>query len=111
MSDVEVMGTTRVSFIKRGVGSTSIASSGMPQMSSDSSSSMSPKDSKILRLNEIIDIHPITITIHMPVEIVVEMFKKLGCRQILAMPHGKLLGIITKKDVLRHMAKMQGNTS
>ena len=49
--------------------------------------------------------------IHMPVEIVVEMFKKLGCRQILTMHHGKLLGIITKKDVLRHIAKMQGNTS
>jgi len=108
MSDVEVLGTTRVSFIKRGVGSTNLSASAF---SNDSGESVSPMDSKVIRLNEIIDLHPITITIHMPVEIVVEMFKKLGCRQILTMHHGKLLGIITKKDVLRHIAKMQGNTS
>ena len=60
MSDVEVLGTTRVSFIKRGIGSTNLSSGGFH--SSESSSSMSPKDSKVIRLNEIVDLHPITIT-------------------------------------------------
>ena len=59
MSDVEVLGTTRVSFIKRGVGSTNLSASAF---SHDSGESISPMDSKVIRLNETIDLHPITIT-------------------------------------------------
>ena len=36
-----------------------------------------------------------------PMETVVDMFRKLGLRQTLVTHSGKLLGIITKKDVLR----------
>jgi len=35
-----------------------------------------------------------------------EFFRKLGLRQTLVTHKGRLLGIITKKDVLRHIKKM-----
>ena len=37
-----------------------------------------------------------------PMETVVDMFRKLGLRQTLVTHNGRLLGIITKKDVLRY---------
>ncbi len=40
----------------------------------------------------------------MPMVIVIELFKNLGMRFVLVIKHGKLVGILTKKDVLRHMA-------
>uniref|UniRef100_H2YSM6 Chloride channel protein n=1 Tax=Ciona savignyi TaxID=51511 RepID=H2YSM6_CIOSA len=58
-----------------------------------------------LRLFNIVDLSPITVTDHTPMEIVVEIFSKLG-RQALVTHNGKLLGIITKKDVLRHIAQL-----
>ncbi|XP_061164575.1 H(+)/Cl(-) exchange transporter 3-like isoform X1 [Saccostrea echinata] len=57
-----------------------------------------------LKLRKIIDLAPVTITDQTPMEIVVEMFRKLGLRQTLVTHKGSLLGIITKKDVLRHVA-------
>ncbi|XP_037788408.1 H(+)/Cl(-) exchange transporter 5-like isoform X2 [Penaeus monodon] len=56
-----------------------------------------------LRLRKILDLAPITITDHTPMETVVDMFRKLGLRQTLVTHNGRLLGIITKKDVLRHI--------
>ncbi|ESO94097.1 hypothetical protein LOTGIDRAFT_145169 [Lottia gigantea] len=60
-----------------------------------------------LKLRKILDLAPITITDHTPMETVVEMFRKLGLRQTLVTHNGRLLGIITKKDVLRHVAHIQ----
>nr|CAB3231573.1 H(+)/Cl(-) exchange transporter 4-like [Phallusia mammillata] len=59
-----------------------------------------------VRLFNIVDLSPITITDHTPMEIVVEIFSKLGIRQALVTHNGRLLGIITKKDVLRHIAQL-----
>jgi len=61
----------------------------------------------IIRLFNIVDLSPITVTDHTPMEIVVEIFTKLGIRQALVTHNGRLLGIITKKDVLRHIAKLK----
>nr|VZI53476.1 unnamed protein product [Spirometra erinaceieuropaei] len=36
-------------------------------------------------------------------ETVLDFFRKLGLRQVLVTKNGRLLGIITKKDVLRHL--------
>ena len=44
-------------------------------------------------------------------ETVVNMFRKLGLRQTLVTHNGRLLGIITKKDVLRHIKKMDHDES
>ncbi|XP_014783628.1 H(+)/Cl(-) exchange transporter 5 isoform X2 [Octopus bimaculoides] len=60
-----------------------------------------------LKLRRILDMAPITITDQTPMETVVEMFRKLGLRQTLVTHNGRLLGIITKKDVLRHIAQLQ----
>ncbi|XP_046649586.1 H(+)/Cl(-) exchange transporter 4-like [Daphnia pulicaria] len=59
-----------------------------------------------LKLRRILDLAPITVTDHTPMETVIDMFRKLGLRQVLVTHNGRLLGIITKKDVLRHMKQM-----
>ncbi|KAG9479935.1 hypothetical protein GDO78_011781 [Eleutherodactylus coqui] len=59
-----------------------------------------------LKLRSILDMSPFTVTDHTPMEIVVDIFRKLGLRQCLVTHNGRLLGIITKKDILRHMAQM-----
>ncbi|XP_063416517.1 H(+)/Cl(-) exchange transporter 4-like isoform X3 [Mytilus trossulus] len=87
-----------------------------------------PNDPAPLKLRKILDMAPITITDQTPMETVVEMFRKLGLRQTLVTHNGnrqlynkgkfyfkqekkrlsvgRLLGIITKKDVLRHVAQL-----
>lgn len=87
-----------------------------------------------LSLKKILDMAPITVTDQTPMETVVDMFRKLGLRQTLVTHNGyvihfhyfnaqknnndnlinlllcsifsRLLGIITKKDVLRHVKQM-----
>ncbi|XP_060519673.1 H(+)/Cl(-) exchange transporter 5 isoform X2 [Cylas formicarius] len=59
-----------------------------------------------LNLKKILDMAPITITDQTPMETVVDMFRKLGLRQTLVTHNGRLLGVITKKDVLRHIKQM-----
>ncbi|KAK7464020.1 hypothetical protein BaRGS_00037984 [Batillaria attramentaria] len=67
----------------------------------------SPNGPVPLKLRKILDMAPITITDQTPMETVVEMFRKLGLRQTLVTHNGRLLGIITKKDVLRHIAQLE----
>ncbi|XP_071786875.1 H(+)/Cl(-) exchange transporter 5-like isoform X4 [Asterias amurensis] len=57
-----------------------------------------------LSLVNILDASPVTITDQTPMSIVVDMFVKLGIRTCLVTHNGRLLGIISKKDVLRHKA-------
>lgn len=59
-----------------------------------------------LKFGKILDLAPVTITDKTPMETVVNMFRKLGLRQTLVTHNGRLLGIITKKDVLRHVKRM-----
>ncbi|MFH4979986.1 hypothetical protein AB6A40_006695 [Gnathostoma spinigerum] len=58
-----------------------------------------------LRLRKLIDLAPMTITDQTPMETVIDMFRKLGLRQVLVTRSGRLLGIITKKDILQFMKK------
>uniref|UniRef100_A0A1B6I267 Chloride channel protein n=1 Tax=Homalodisca liturata TaxID=320908 RepID=A0A1B6I267_9HEMI len=59
-----------------------------------------------LYLARILDMAPITITDQTPMETVVDMFRKLGLRQTLVTHNGRLLGVITKKDVLRYIKQI-----
>ncbi|KAG1693191.1 H(+)/Cl(-) exchange transporter 3 [Nymphon striatum] len=59
-----------------------------------------------IKLKRILDLAPITITDQTPMETVIDMFRKLGLRQTLVIHNGRLLGIITKKDVLQHMKQL-----
>ena len=77
-------------------------------------------DPLICRLNHILDIAPMNITdvssmslgkhrirfaISDKIILVVEIFRKLGIRQCLVLRHGKLIGIITRKDILYHILR------
>uniref|UniRef100_A0A8C2K7B9 Chloride channel protein n=1 Tax=Cyprinus carpio TaxID=7962 RepID=A0A8C2K7B9_CYPCA len=66
----------------------------------------SPSAPPAVKLHNILDLSPFTVTVHTPMEIVVDIFRKLGLRQCLVIQNGRLLGIITKKDILKHMAQM-----
>ncbi|XP_025195865.1 H(+)/Cl(-) exchange transporter 4 isoform X1 [Melanaphis sacchari] len=59
-----------------------------------------------LKLKKILDMAPITITDQTPMETVVDMFRKLGLRQTLVTHNGRLLGVITKKDILRYIKQV-----
>lgn len=74
--------------------------------SSNPSQPMGPGSSPPLKLKKILDMAPITITDQTPMETVVDMFRKLGLRQTLVTHHGRLLGVITKKDVLRYIKQI-----
>ncbi|XP_045064189.1 H(+)/Cl(-) exchange transporter 5-like isoform X2 [Coregonus clupeaformis] len=60
----------------------------------------------VVKLRGILDLSPFTVTDHTPMAIAVDIFRKLGLRQCLVTHNGRLLGIITKKDILKHMAQM-----
>ncbi|XP_077984482.1 H(+)/Cl(-) exchange transporter 3-like isoform X2 [Glandiceps talaboti] len=60
-----------------------------------------------LKLTKILDQSPFQVTDQTPMESIVEMFRKLGIRTCLVTHNGRLLGIITKKDVLRHWAMLK----
>ncbi|XP_077445694.1 H(+)/Cl(-) exchange transporter 5-like isoform X1 [Stigmatopora argus] len=64
-----------------------------------------------VRLRNILDLSPFTVTDHTPMDITVDIFRKLGLRQCLVTHNGRLLGIITKKDVLKHMAHIADRDS
>jgi len=55
-----------------------------------------------LRFFKLLDLSPVTITDQTPMETVIDMFRKLGLRITLVTHNGRVLGVITKKDVLRH---------
>ncbi|CAG8542451.1 10114_t:CDS:10 [Cetraspora pellucida] len=50
---------------------------------------------------------PITISPKFPMEMTIELFRKMGLRYILVTKNGQLLGLITKKDVLRHLSAIR----
>ena len=61
----------------------------------------------VINLSRIVDLAPITVSIQMPMETVIEMFCKLGLRQTLVIDQqGRLIDIITKKDVLNHIQEL-----
>ncbi|KAG0236911.1 hypothetical protein BGW42_002409 [Actinomortierella wolfii] len=50
---------------------------------------------------------PITVSHRFPMDQIIVIFRKLGVRYVLCTQHGQLLGLITKKDVLRHLALIE----
>ena len=60
-----------------------------------------------LDFGQYIDCTPLSIHPHLPLETVMEMFKKLGPRVILVELRGKVCGLITVKDVLKYQFKVE----
>lgn len=59
--------------------------------------------------SNIVDRAPFTIHTKTSVEVVTEMFKKMGLRQVLVIEYGRLIEIITKKDLLRYINLQHGS--
>jgi len=57
-----------------------------------------------LNLSPWVNQTPITVSPQLPLEIVMQLFKRMGPRVILVELHGRLVGLITVKDVLRFIA-------
>jgi chloride channel 3/4/5 len=56
---------------------------------------------------KLIDTTPLIIDETTPMEKVVDMFIKLGARHILVVKKGKLLGLVTRKDTMRHVKELE----
>lgn len=63
-------------------------------------------DTRTLDLRPWIDPAPITIVPSYQMETTIELFKKMGLRYILVTQNGRLHGLITKKDILRHLGRI-----
>ena len=59
-----------------------------------------------LKLHRIVEWSPFQITVQTSMDTVLDVFIKLGLRTLLVTNNGRLLGVITKKDVLRHIAEV-----
>ncbi|CAF3193547.1 unnamed protein product [Rotaria socialis] len=77
--------------------------SGQPSSLGMRRASIALQASKILKLHKLVDRAPIIVTDQTPMEAVVDMFRKLGCRQIFVTKNGRLHGILTRKDIIRLM--------
>jgi len=54
---------------------------------------------------------PVSVVEHTPMNIVFDLFKKMGLRVCLVVSQGQLVGIITKKDIIRHLPKENNKSS
>jgi chloride channel 3/4/5 len=59
-----------------------------------------------VKMRKIVELSPFQITVQTPMDTVLDVFVKLGLRTLLVTNNGRLLGVITKKDVLRHIAHL-----
>ncbi|XP_054158814.1 H(+)/Cl(-) exchange transporter 4-like isoform X2 [Oppia nitens] len=71
------------------------------------STNPAPHAPEPIKLRRVVDLAPVTITDQTPMETVIDMFRKLGLRQVLVTHNGRLLGIITKKDILLHLKEFE----
>ena len=51
-----------------------------------------------MKLRRILDLAPITVTDHTPMETVIDMFRKLGLRQVLVIHNGCVLFVVLSSE-------------
>ena len=64
-------------------------------------------DRHVLDLAKFVDPTPLTVHPRLPLETVMELFKKMGPRAILIEHRGRLAGLVTVKDCLRYQFKVE----
>ncbi|CEJ80381.1 Putative CLC voltage-gated chloride channel [[Torrubiella] hemipterigena] len=69
--------------------------------------SVDSSSSTLLDFSRYIDATPVTAHPRLPLETVMELFRKIGPRVILIEYHGKLTGLVTVKDCLRYQFKVE----
>jgi chloride channel 3/4/5 len=62
---------------------------------------------QVVDFTAFVDATPITVHPHLPLETVMELFKKMGPRVILVDHHGRLEGLVTVKDCLKYQFKVE----
>lgn len=65
--------------------------------------------SSAVDFSRFIDSTPVTVHPRLPLETVMELFRKIGPRVILIEYHGKLSGLVTVKDCLKYQFKAEAN--
>jgi len=84
-----------------------IASSGGGSGSGGGTGPFSSGSSLSLDFARYIDPTPLTVHPRLPLETVMEIFKKVGPRVVLVEHRGKLSGVVTRKDVLKFQFKVE----
>lgn len=82
----------------------SSSSSSAPAAATSSSSSSS---SNFINFSRYVDTTPVSAHPRLPLETVMELFRKIGPRVILIEYHGKLMGLVTVKDCLKYQFKVE----
>jgi chloride channel 3/4/5 len=65
--------------------------------------------SEVVDFSRFIDSTPVTVHPRLPLETVMELFRKIGPRVILIEYHGKLTGLVTIKDCLKYQFKIEAS--
>jgi chloride channel 3/4/5 len=82
------------------------ASAGPPVTFDDIASALGQLSIDFIRF---IDPTPLTVHPRLPLETVMEIFKKMGPRAILIEYHGRLVGLVTIKDCLKYQLKVEAS--
>ncbi|KJR82453.1 chloride channel, other eukaryote [Sporothrix schenckii 1099-18] len=73
----------------------------------DGSPAHPPPSSTAVDFSRYVDRTPVMAHPHLPLETVMELFRKIGPRVILIEHHGKLVGLVTVKDCLKYQFKAE----
>ncbi|KAH7355011.1 chloride channel [Rhexocercosporidium sp. MPI-PUGE-AT-0058] len=80
-----------------------------PAISGPSSTTFDAMASSSVDFSRFIDPTPVTVHPRLPLETVMELFRKIGPRVILIEYHGKLTGLVTVKDCLKYQFKVEAS--
>ncbi|KAI1321715.1 voltage gated chloride channel [Xylariaceae sp. FL0255] len=75
----------------------------------DSYISSGPSTSTSIDFSRYVDATPVTVHPRLPLETVMDMFRKIGPRVILIEHYGKLTGLVTVKDCLKYQFKVEAS--
>ncbi|KAJ3342536.1 hypothetical protein HDU93_001922 [Gonapodya sp. JEL0774] len=64
-----------------------------------------------LNLRSLMDLAPFTVSPRMSMDLVLELFKKMGLQHVLITKTGILKGLMSKKDLLRHLSENHSTSS
>ncbi|KAI1007865.1 putative chloride channel protein [Podosphaera aphanis] len=82
-----------------------------PNPSNKSPAATFTDSQSLVNISRFIDPTPVTVHPRLPLETVIELFRKIGPRVILIEYHGKLAGLVTVKDCLKYQFKAEANES
>ncbi|KXS18389.1 hypothetical protein M427DRAFT_109590 [Gonapodya prolifera JEL478] len=70
----------------------------------------SSESDEVLNLSSWMDVAPFTVSPRMSMDLVLELFKKMGLTNVIVAKAGILKGLLSKKDLLKHLSSVHGST-